>query len=104
QPEAQEECENDQRPIRPRRGDRAARAQDCARAASACAAVITATSTRSCTEQPRETSLQGLRRPCMIGPIAAAPPSLSVILYAMLPALMSGKTSTFASPASGLSG
>jgi hypothetical protein len=47
---------------------------------SACSAVITATSAKSWTEQPRETSFAGLLRPWKIGPIALAPPRRSVIL------------------------
>jgi hypothetical protein len=46
----------------------------------ACSAVITATSAKSWTEQPRETSFAGLLRPWKIGPIARAPPRRSVIL------------------------
>ena len=39
-----------------------------------CRAVIAATSAKSCTEQPRDTSLTGLFSPWKIGPNAAAPP------------------------------
>ena len=46
----------------------------------ACSAVIAATSAKSWTEQPRETSLTGLFSPWKMGPIALAPPSRSVIL------------------------
>ena len=45
-----------------------------------CSAVIAATSAKSWTEQPRETSLTGWLSPWKIGPIARAPPSRSVIL------------------------
>ena len=47
---------------------------------SACSAVIAATSAKSWTEQPRETSLTGWLSPWKMGPIALAPPSRSVIL------------------------
>src|SRR6476661_8440125 len=66
-----------------------------------CTAVIATASTISSTLHPRERSLQGLSSPCSIGPIAVPPVRRSVSLYAMLPALRSGKISTFALPPTG---
>src|SRR5690606_28104363 len=66
----------------------------------ASSAVMHATWTMSSTLAPRERSLQGRARPWMIGPNASARASRCTSLYAMFPASRSGKTSTFAVPAS----
>src|SRR5512137_1426422 len=62
-------------------------------------AATAAQSTMSSTEHPRETSLNGRRRPWISGPIAAAPARRSVALYIVLPQLRSGKISTLQRPA-----
>ena len=54
--------------------------------------------------QPRDKSFTGFAIPWVIGPYASAFASLSVSLYAMLPASKSGKIRTFACPATGLPG
>ena len=52
--------------------------------------------TMSSTNAPRDRSLTGLFRPCSTGPIAMAPALRCTALYALLPALRSGKISTVA--------
>ena len=58
----------------------------------------------SCTLQPRLRSFTGAAIPCRIGPTASAPEKRSTSLYPILPACRSGKTNTFALPATGLPG
>jgi|GEM_PF-3865824 len=48
-------------------------------------ALNTVVTTISFTEQPRDKSYAGRASPCTTGPNASAPPSRSVILYAILP-------------------
>ena len=59
-------------------------------------AATAAQSTISSTEQPRETSVKGLRRPWIRGPMAVAPARRSVALYMVFPQFRSGNTNTFA--------
>ena len=53
----------------------------------------------SSAEQPRLRSLAGLASPCTKGPMAAASPSRSTILTAMLAEVRSGKIRVLARPA-----
>ena len=58
----------------------------------------------SLTLQPRERSLIGLLKPCVIGPIAFKPPKYCIALYTILPALISGTIKMLACPLSSLFG
>src|SRR4029078_9808877 len=58
--------------------------------------------TMSSTVAPRDRSLIGLAKPCRNGPIACAPASHCVSLYAIFPESRSGKIRTLACPATAL--
>ena len=67
-----------------------------------CRLVQTTVLTTSSTVHPLDKSFTGIRNPCMIGPTADAD-ACCTALYALLPALRSGKMQTVAFPATGLS-
>ena len=72
-------------------------------AAIDCRLVQTTVFTTSSTVHPLDKSFTGIRNPCMIGPTADAFDACCTALYALLPALRSGKMQTVAFPATGLS-